>query len=219
MGSIEYYAKQIERHPNPGQYLARLEDRAARGHLNAVSALEIIRRNHLARGILPTDPAYSRGSQTPARTNETQVADIVADVRASRGARAEAKQRAAYLRFRTKHPEWESQKHRREYGSWSAERKLFEGAKDRAREKGLEFTIHLDDIVIPAICPVLGIPIVYSGKGSGRNWNAPSLDRIDSARGYTTDNICVISWRANAIKSFGTAAEHEAIAQYIRSRK
>src|SRR5580698_6088013 len=42
--------------------------------------------------------------------------------------------------------------------------KLYSGAKRRAAANKLPFTISLTDIVVPAICPLLGIPLVI-GRG------------------------------------------------------
>src|SRR5262252_1025870 len=74
----------------------------------------------------------------------------------------------------------------------------FSGAKRRSTRDGREFTIKLSDIKVPDRCPILGIPLFYTeGRQSD---NSPSIDRIDSNRGYTPDNIVVISWRANRLK-------------------
>jgi hypothetical protein len=40
------------------------------------------------------------------------------------------------------------------------EYRLFHHARERALAKGLPFAITLDDVVIPDVCPVLGIPLV-----------------------------------------------------------
>ena len=56
----------------------------------------------------------------------------------------------------------------------------------------------LSDIHIPDTCPVLGIPLFREGKDT---WmNAPSLDRIDNEKGYTKENVIVVSRRANILK-------------------
>jgi hypothetical protein len=46
--------------------------------------------------------------------------------------------------------------------------------------------------------------------------NSPSLDRIDSKKGYIKNNIKMISNKANIMKLNGTANEHIQIAMYIR---
>lgn len=66
----------------------------------------------------------------------------------------------------------------------------------------------MQDLIIPEICPVLDIPIIIS-FGNGRTDNGPSVDRIDNNKGYIKDNIIVISWRANNIKSYASIEELE----------
>lgn len=72
-------------------------------------------------------------------------------------------------------------------------------AKRRAREMGLDFNLSLEDLVFPEVCPVFGTPMKRS-KGK-RSPDSPSLDRIDSTKGYTKDNVWFISWRANEMKN------------------
>lgn len=102
----------------------------------------------------------------------------------------------------------------RNWISANPERYLLKNAKDRAIKKGLEFTIKQEDIKIPSNCPVFGTPLIQS---LGRGWsdNTPSLDRVDSKRGYTADNIRVISYRANVIKRDGTVEEFQKIVAYM----
>jgi hypothetical protein len=87
--------------------------------------------------------------------------------------------------------------------------KMHQRAKMRSKAKGMEFTIEVDDVVIPDYCPMTGRAInVNSGK-SGAYKNSPSLDRIDNAKGYVPGNIQVISQLANAMK--GAASEDELV--------
>jgi hypothetical protein len=83
----------------------------------------------------------------------------------------------------------------KEYIMWCA-------AKQRAKNKGLAFNIEVSDIVIPACCPLLGIPIFFKGGGQGsQTANSPALDRIKPALGYVKGNVWVISQKANTAKS------------------
>jgi len=91
---------------------------------------------------------------------------------------------------------------------------LWRAARVRARQSGLLFTITVEDIVIPVICPVLGIPLSNQAE-IRRVPTSPSLDRFDSAVGYIPGNIRVISWRANHLKNDGTAEEHRRIADWM----
>jgi len=90
-----------------------------------------------------------------------------------------------------------------------------ESCKKRARDKGLEFNIEVTDIVIPNFCPYLGIELSHKTGHGKRRPESPSLDRKDSAKGYTQDNIIVCSWRANFLKSDGTLKEMQLIARQM----
>lgn len=91
-------------------------------------------------------------------------------------------------------------------------------AKNRAKRKGIDFDITLKDIEhIPEICPVLGIKMEFQEDKASDN--SPSLDRIDSSKGYIKGNVQVISRRANLLKNDATVAEIEAIYLYMKNRK
>lgn len=92
-------------------------------------------------------------------------------------------------------------------------RAMLNNSRKRAKERGLEFTITIDDIIIPTHCPVLGIPLVKIG--GKRTPNSPSVDRVNNSLGYVKGNIKVISSRANALKNDGTIDEFEKIIQYM----
>jgi len=81
---------------------------------------------------------------------------------------------------------------------------LYSRAKYRAKQRGLEFSITKDDIIIPDICPLLLTPM-----------ESPSLDRIDSTKGYTPDNIQVISNRANTLKNNATLEELQTLVENL----
>ncbi len=86
---------------------------------------------------------------------------------------------------------------------------MFNGAKTRAKRKNLPFSITLDDIVIPDVCPLLGVELITSaGKWSP---NSPTLDRVKPALGYVPGNIQVISARANLSKNDLSFEEFEKI--------
>lgn len=84
-------------------------------------------------------------------------------------------------------------------------REMFNQAKIRARKGGYPFTININDIIIPKICPLLNIELkVNEGKVGA---NSPTLDKIIPALGYVPGNIIVISHKANAIKNNATLEE------------
>ncbi len=84
---------------------------------------------------------------------------------------------------------------------------LHRAARERCNKSGLEFTISVSDIRVPKVCPVLGLVLQHGRGPGGALPTSPSLDRIDSARGYTPGNIRVISKRANTLKNNATLSE------------
>ena len=84
---------------------------------------------------------------------------------------------------------------------------LWAKARGRSKQNGREFTITVEDVerVDTDVCPLLDIPIKrYPMAYGGRTTrfikpDSKSLDRIDPTKGYTPDNIRIISWRANGM--------------------
>lgn len=95
-----------------------------------------------------------------------------------------------------------------------SERQMLISARKRAKKNDWPFNLELEDIVIPEVCPLLGITIVKRGKISNRD-SSPSLDRIDSQKGYVKGNVAVISYRANRIKNDATDKELKLLARNI----
>lgn len=93
-------------------------------------------------------------------------------------------------------------------------KRMIQEASVRARKRGFDFNLTEDDLTMPEFCPVLGIRL--ERKGFPRADSSPSIDRIDSHRGYIKGNVIIISWRANRIKSDATLEELELIAAFYR---
>lgn len=91
---------------------------------------------------------------------------------------------------------------------------MFHKAKNRAKKNGIQFTISIEDTIIPMHCPILGIKLEASN--GYRSEATPSLDQIIPGKGYIKKNIAVISWRANRIKNDGLLSEFEKIVEYLR---
>lgn len=87
-------------------------------------------------------------------------------------------------------------------------KKLVTSAKHRARIAGIFFDLDYRDIEIPTHCPISGEPI-----------ETPSLDRVDNSKGYTKDNVAVVSWRMNRLKDKGTIEDFENILRYMKSHQ
>lgn len=96
------------------------------------------------------------------------------------------------------------------------EHKMWSAAKDRARRRGIEFDLELEDIHIPECCPVLGMKLE---RGEGKAHPAsPSLDRIIPSKGYVKGNTQVISNRANTVKKDATLDEVKALIAYLEEK-
>ena len=66
------------------------------------------------------------------------------------------------------------------------------------------------------MCPALGIRLSLLKEG---RTHSPSIDRIDSSKGYTPDNIQVISTLANRMKQNATPDQLKAFAEWVLSQE
>lgn len=89
-------------------------------------------------------------------------------------------------------------------------------AKSRAKKKNLDFNITPEDIIIPDICPILGIKL-ENGNGCLID-SSPTIDRINPALGYVKGNIEVISYRANRIKNDATLDELKKVVDHLSKK-
>lgn len=94
----------------------------------------------------------------------------------------------------------------------------FRQIKKRCRVKNLPFDLTLSDLVVPAECPVLKKPMIPVSIG-GANPMMPSVDRHVPEKGYTKDNIVIMSHRANTIKGDSTFEEIEALYLYLKGKQ
>lgn len=104
----------------------------------------------------------------------------------------------------------------RRYHQRHPDRRLLLEARKRAKRYGMRLNITIEDCAIPKICPVLGLPLRRGA--SGKVWaGSPTLDRIDSRKGYVKGNVIVVSKKANTIKSDATIAELQAVLNFYRT--
>lgn len=97
------------------------------------------------------------------------------------------------------------------------ERHMLIRTKTAAKRRGHAFNLELSDIIVPETCPLLGYKLERRTDGSRRKApNTPSLDRIDSSKGYVKGNVWVISWRANHLKTDASLEELESIVRGLR---
>lgn len=88
--------------------------------------------------------------------------------------------------------------------------------KSRAKQNNIPFNLTIEDITIPDVCPVLGIPIKKNHGHQGYFNDSPSVDRIIPKLGYTKGNVRVISNRANLLKNNATVNELELVLEDLR---
>lgn len=95
------------------------------------------------------------------------------------------------------------------------ERIMVNFARTRAKRKGLPFCLEEKDIIMPAVCPILGTAFKHGDYKALPT--SPTLDRIDSSKGYEVGNVWVISHRANRMKQDSTLIELKTILKYMES--
>jgi hypothetical protein len=95
-----------------------------------------------------------------------------------------------------------------------------QAARRRAKIKNREFNITVDYVcsIITDTCPIFNSALYYNKGAKDSMMHSPSLDRIDPSRGYTEDNLIVISHRANMLKSNATWQELQTIVDWIRKQ-
>jgi hypothetical protein len=99
--------------------------------------------------------------------------------------------------------------------SKTTEYKMLARARHRAKKNNLPFNIELSDIVIPEICPLLGIKLESNTDKTSPN--NPSLDKIIPEKGYVKGNIWVVSLRANKLKNDATLQELKTLVENLEA--
>ena len=100
----------------------------------------------------------------------------------------------------------------REHRSKTKDSQALRCIKHRAKLKELEFDLVLEDINSFDKCPVFGWELERGTRG---NKNSPSVDRIDPTKGYTKDNIQILSSLANLMKQDATPEELLMFADWV----
>jgi hypothetical protein len=109
----------------------------------------------------------------------------------------------------------------RKYKERNRIKKLTISAINRSRKSGMECDKeYLDSLIAlkPEQCPCCNNALDYSVDSLKRHhpkWRSPSLDRIDTRKGYIQGNVDIICWRCNALKRDGTLEELRAILTYM----
>jgi hypothetical protein len=96
-------------------------------------------------------------------------------------------------------------------------KQLYNNLKASAKRRNIPFDLSptdIDDIGIPLTCPILNMPIFFYRDSVQPD--SISFDRVDSTKGYTRDNLVIVSYRANKIKSDATLDELEKVFNYYK---
>jgi len=103
--------------------------------------------------------------------------------------------------------------------------RMLYAARERAAKHNREFNLTLQcllELAKQPSCPVSQRPFVWrsfmANKRTKPHPDAPSLDRIDSSRGYTLDNVWLISHRMNTIKNDATPEELKLVSDAVFSK-
>ena len=96
-------------------------------------------------------------------------------------------------------------------------KRLLQHLKQSAKRRGLDFNLtesYLENLSFPITCPILHVPLEY-GKREYSEFK-PSIDRIDSTKGYVKGNIQILSIKANRAKNNLSKEELEKFALYYK---
>lgn len=87
--------------------------------------------------------------------------------------------------------------------------RLLAQSRRSAASRDIEHSLTEEDIIVPELCPVLGVPMLYKTPYTA------TIDRIDSTKGYVKGNIQLMSWKANTMKSNATEEELQLFAAWV----
>tara|TARA_B110000003_G_scaffold200484_1_gene199117 strand:- start:114 stop:788 length:675 start_codon:yes stop_codon:yes gene_type:complete len=93
---------------------------------------------------------------------------------------------------------------------------------NKRKKSGIKVNIDVEylDSIFPRdfICPALGIKMSWGG-GYKDKFASPSMDRIDSKKGYVKGNVVWVSNKANTIKSDSSIEEMEKVLLWYKKIK
>jgi hypothetical protein len=180
--SAENSARLKERYATDPKFIARTKERAATWQReNAERANEYHRRRH-EKKVATGDREYlTKQAAASAKYNQSEKGKAVTAARMKQY--EESGQDKAWRSARYARPE-------------SRAAVLLHGARNRAAKNGMECTVIFDQIytaLIAGTCPKTKLPFDLSPHADLRRHPlAPSIDRIDSLKGYTPDNVQVV---------------------------
>lgn len=106
-------------------------------------------------------------------------------------------------------------RHKEEHKKRDTRELIVERAKARAKIQNLPFNLTKDDIILPKKCPILNIKLIRNVGGKNHLENSYSIDKINPNLGYIKNNIQIISYKANTMKSNASKKELLLFAKWI----
>lgn len=103
--------------------------------------------------------------------------------------------------------------HIKKYRKSKQDEATLSSIKKRAKQKGLEFDLDVEDI-LGTTCPIFGVELKRGSK-QGPSDFAPSVDRIDNSKGYVKGNVQVLSNLANKMKANATPEQLLQFAEWV----
>lgn len=81
-----------------------------------------------------------------------------------------------------------------------------QSAKIRAAQKNIPFDLTIEDLLSMwnaqnEKCAISGIKMECKSESRSTNYNVVSIDRIDSTKGYTKNNVWLVCWAINSMKN------------------
>ena len=76
--------------------------------------------------------------------------------------------------------------------------------RSAAKKRGLVWELDIDATIAKILrqghCKLSGVKFVYKQGGGKKNIFSPSIDRIDSRKGYVPGNVMFVCWGVNVMK-------------------
>ena len=94
---------------------------------------------------------------------------------------------------------------RKAYRNKDISKRILQNINHRARTRGIDFNLTVDDISVPELCPYLKVPFIQGTKGNYQY--TYSIDRIDNSKGYVPNNVEIVTMKANSMKNNATNEE------------
>ncbi len=148
--------------------------------------------------VKPMDGFHYDRSRPGGRRSSCKECDVIScrDYRANNPDRVRGNRKKWYSSHREKVAE-----NNRAFRERHRAKSLVKGAKSRASAKGIAFELggHIKEIqsrLDMGICEMTGLSLDLRSKK--RDWNSPSIDRIDANGGYTYSNIRIVCLAMNS---------------------